>query len=146
MERYRPTIENEIISVERGRSWRAVWSAEIEEAMHANEQSRPAAATSGAAEVAPTPGPVTVTAVAEESAQVEPMVVDEVVQAASQEVQTGRRRMMESLRQEVAKRNSDQREEAEPTIDVVLGSQSWHNDVPHVIVALLLLIGLVVRN
>ena len=48
---------------------------------------------------------------------------------------TGRESRLERLRQEAARRSSQSKDQEPPetAIDVVLGSQPWHNDVPHVI-------------
>ena len=129
LERMRPLVEPMIMDVEAGRSWTAVWNAEIQELMERNSA---------------TPAEATAPSAANEA---EPMMVDEdvpeaVAAAATADVvsespgtRTGRESRLERLRQEATRRSSQSKDQEPPetAIDVVLGSQPWHNDVPHVI-------------
>ncbi len=115
------------MNTERGRTWTALFNAEVEE-MHDTNSS--AAATVIPPESAP-PVATGSTAPVEE----QPMdVVEEIKEEASApvSVQPTRLSRLEKLRQDVRQKESSQVKPPEPVIDVVMGSQSWHNEVPRV--------------
>lgn len=109
------TVEPMMMDTERGRTWTALFNAEVEE-MQDNTAARDA--TSSPVASAPV--------AAAGSAPTEPEESMEVEEEASSAVP--RRSRLERLRQEAARKESD----VEPVIDVVMGSQSWHNEVPRV--------------
>ena len=80
------------------------------------------AAAAAAAAAVPTASAATAA-----SSEEEAMIVEE---AGAESTNAGGRRMLERLRQEVAHRNV--KEEPEANLDVVLGSESWHDEVPRV--------------
>lgn len=95
-----PTIEPMVMNTERGRTWMALFNAEL--------------------------GEITATEEATGSA----MEVEESDAGASAPVK--QRSRLERLRQEAAVRK-ESTTAAEPVIDVVMGSQTWHNEVPRVL-------------
>ena len=110
-----PTIVPMVMNTERGRTWTALFNAEVEEM----QEHAPTADVPPAAAAAPVVA--TGSASSEESMDVEEGSV----------VQPPRRSRLERLRQEAAARK-ETKTEPEPVIDVVMGSQSWHNEVPRV--------------
>ena len=138
MDQLNPTIQPLLMDTERGRSFMAVWNAEMEEAMDTDAPSSayPAAAATTAttattaataAAAAAAAAVPTASAATAASSEEEAMIVEE---AGAESTNAGGRRMLERLRQEVAHRNV--KEEPEANLDVVLGSESWHDEVPRV--------------
>lgn len=126
-----PVIEPLVMNNERGRSWLALFNAELEEQRSNRNPTPPSTAAEAPA--------VPVAPLAQQEELEESMVVDaesdqsmlslndsSLVQPPQQ---PPRRTRLERLRQEVAARPPI---EPEPSIDVVLGSQPWHADVPQV--------------
>jgi len=120
-----------VMNTERGRTWTALFNAEVEEIHDVNS---PAAATVIPPESVPVPPVATgSTAPVEE----EPMeVVEEKKEEAPAPVSAQPARQqsrLEKLRQDVRQKESSQvKAPPEPVVDVVMGSQSWHNEVPRV--------------
>jgi len=138
MDQLNPIIQPLVMNTERGRSFMAVWNAELEEAMDTDAPASDNTTTATTATTATTtitdvPAPPTpdaaaaAAAAAAAPAEEEAMIVEEV---AVESPMPGGRRMLERLRQEVAHRSA--KEEPEPNMDVVLGSESWHDEVPRV--------------
>lgn len=130
MDQLNPTIQPLLMDTERGRSFMAVWNAEMEEAMDTDapsSASHAAAATTAttAATAAAAAAVPTASAATAASSEEEAMIVEEV---GAESTNAGGRRMLERLRQEVAHRNV--KEEPEANLDVVLGSELWHDEVP----------------
>jgi uncharacterized protein YcbK (DUF882 family) len=91
----------------------------------------PAAATVVAPESVPPVATGSTAPVEEEPMDV---VEEKTEEAASAPVsaQPARLSRLEKLRQDVRQKESSQVKPPEPVIDVVMGSQSWHNEVPRV--------------
>jgi uncharacterized protein YcbK (DUF882 family) len=123
-----PTIEPMVMNTERGRTWTALFNAEVEEMTDTNS---PAAATVVAPESVPPVATGSTAPVEEEPMDV---VEEKTEEAASAPVsaQPARLSRLEKLRQDVRQKESSQVKPPEPVIDVVMGSQSWHNEVPRV--------------
>jgi hypothetical protein len=132
-----PVIEPLVMDTERGRSWLALFNAELEEqrSTHTNSTTSSVASEPSVALAAP---------LAQQEELEEPMVVD---QENAETVESSpappvavipRRSRLERLRQEVAARGNVH--EPEPNIDVVLGSQPWHSEVPQVSQSITLLL------
>lgn len=122
-----PTIEPMVMNTDRGRTWTALFNAEMGELLDSTAApvpvpSVPVVSTAEATATAGSTAPTQVEA--DES-----MEVDEV--GATAVTQQPRRSRLERLRQEAAARK-ESKPEPEPVIDVVMGSQSWHNEVPRV--------------
>lgn len=108
-----------VMNTERGRAWTALFNAEMGEILEAS----PAGPT--------TPIAPEATGSAVEVQQGDESMEVEEVGGPSAPVQQPRRSRLERLRQEAAARK-ESKPEPEPVIDVVMGSQSWHNEVPRV--------------
>ena len=125
-----PTIEPLVMNTERGRTWTALFNAEVED-MHDND-SAATPAIIPSSESVPAP-PVATGSTAVEEEQME--VVEEKKEASTPvSAQPPRQQSrLEKLRQDVVRqKESGQVKPLEPVIDVVMGSQSWHNEVPRV--------------
>ena len=107
-----PNVEPLVMSNERGRAWVALLNAELEEARESASPMEEGTAT-----------PPT--------AQVESMEVVEDAPSDLPEAQRPKSSRLERLRKEAASKKAEG--EPEPNVDVVLGSQSWHSQVPQVI-------------
>ena len=126
-----PVVGPMVMDMERGRAWRALWAAEVEEASESV-----ASAPTVAAAAAPTA--TTSAASTAPLAQEESMDTDEPAAASAAAPSTGassaaappHRPRLEKLRREAlaAKPESNQ----EPPPDVVIGSHPWHSNVPRV--------------
>ena len=119
------------MNTERGRTWTALFNAEVEE-MHQDHDS-----TSAPAVIPPESVPAPPVATGSTPPVEEPMeVVEEKKEEASSPVSAQPARQqsrLEKLRQDVARQKENgQVKPPEPVIDVVMGSQSWHNEVPRV--------------
>lgn len=131
LEQLMPTIQPMVMSTERGRTWTALFNAEVEE-MNDREPSAPIAnpAVPDATTVVD-PAVAGSTTTAEEPMEVEQKdKTSAVVQA-----QPRQRSRLEKLRLDVAEarqKEANRVKTPEPVIDVVLGSQTWHNEVPRV--------------
>ena len=123
-----PVVQPLVMNNERGRSWLALFNAELEE-QRSNRY--PPSAAAQPPVVAPV-APLAQQEELEESMAVDTDADQSMVSLDSSLVtpQQPRRTRLERLRQEVAALPPV---EPEPSIDVVLGSQPWHSDVPQVI-------------
>lgn len=112
-----PSVEPLVMNAERGRAWVALLNAELEELRESSVTATPMDAVE---EGVGAPGD-----------GVESMEVAE--DAPGDLAGAGRPKLsrLERLRQEAAAKKSA--EEPEPGVDLVLGSQSWHSQVPQVI-------------
>lgn len=130
-----PTVEPMVMNVERGRTWTALFNAEVEEM---NDREPSASVTTPAAPETSTLSPPAAMGSTATATEEEPMeVVVEKKDEASAIVhgQPRQRSRLEKLRQEVAEarqKEANRVKTPEPVIDVVVGSQTWHNEVPRV--------------
>lgn len=122
-----PTIEPLVMNTERGRTWTALFNAQMEEM----QENAPAAAAPVPAATAATTETTAPDVVATGSASEESMEVEEEPATATAPPASTKKSRLERLRQEAAARK-ETKTEPEPVIDVVMGSQSWHNEVPRV--------------
>ncbi|KAI9562605.1 hypothetical protein GHT06_010059 [Daphnia sinensis] len=121
-----PTVEPMVMNVERGRTWTALFNAEVEE-MNDREPS------ASAAPEAPTVSPPAAMGSTSEEEPMEVVVEKKDEALTIVQGQPRQRSRLEKLRQEVAEgrqKEANRVKTPEPVIDVVVGSQTWHNEVP----------------
>lgn len=119
-----PSIDPLVMDTERGRAWTALFNAELEEMQES--RSPATAATVAPMEDAAPSAPVPPSS----GDGVEPMEVAEDAPDNLERPERPKVNRLERLRQETTNRSEEN--EPEPTVDVVLGSQPWHSQVPQV--------------
>ena len=139
MEQLGPTVAPMVMNTERGRTWRALWSAEIEEAMDEPPPLIEVSSSSAASDASPVVSSATAAAplaeqeesmiVEDDEPAVEPSSSSSSSTSTTTTLPTPRRPRLEKLRAEVA---ANPPEPDSPPEDVVIGSQPWHRDVPRV--------------
>lgn len=126
LDRLAPDVNAMVMDQERGRGWTALFNAELQELDQSSAETGEQAVQAAQASQVST------------AAAAEPMEVDSVAEGGVHDVddaarqQAPRRSRLERLRQETAARKAASEPEPDTVVDVVLGSQQWHHEVPRV--------------